>query len=95
MPDLVLARPLALRPDDLARCAELLAAGSKSFAAASLLLPRRVREPATVLYAFCRIADDAVDDAGPVGSGAAVDGMAKESGTCRETPRSAMRRSRQ
>ena len=73
MPDLVLARPLALRPDDLARCAELLAAGSKSFAAASLLLPRRVREPATVLYAFCRIADDAVDDAGPAGSDAAVD----------------------
>lgn len=53
---------LALRHGDLAHCRALLAAGSKSFAAASRLLPRRVREPATVLYAFCRIADDAVDD---------------------------------
>ncbi len=30
---------------------------------ASLLLPRRVHEPASALYAFCRLADDAVDDA--------------------------------
>jgi phytoene synthase len=35
--------------------------GSKTFFAASLLLPRRVRGPATALYAFCRLADDAVD----------------------------------
>ncbi|MBR0654490.1 phytoene/squalene synthase family protein [Roseomonas arctica] len=46
---------------DIAACRELLRAGSKSFHAASLLLPRAVREPATALYAFCRIADDAVD----------------------------------
>ncbi|MFT3773512.1 MAG: phytoene/squalene synthase family protein [Minicystis sp.] len=39
----------------------MLRAGSKSFAAASLLLPGRVREPAAALYAFCRMADDAVD----------------------------------
>jgi phytoene synthase len=55
---------LALRPSDLEHCRALLTAGSKSFSAASRLLPRRVREPATVLYAFCRIADDAVDAAG-------------------------------
>jgi len=30
---------------------------------ASLLLPRAVREPASALYAFCRLADDAVDGA--------------------------------
>ncbi|MGE0311938.1 MAG: phytoene/squalene synthase family protein [Lautropia sp.] len=45
-------------PDD---CTALLAHGSRSFRAASLLLPVRVRAPATALYAFCRIADDAVD----------------------------------
>lgn len=28
---------------------------------ASLLLPRRVREQVTVVYAFCRVADDAID----------------------------------
>jgi phytoene synthase len=35
--------------------------GSKSFFAASLLLPARVRAPATALYAFCRRADDEID----------------------------------
>lgn len=35
--------------------------GSKSFYLASFLLPERVREPARALYAFCRVADDAVD----------------------------------
>jgi len=35
--------------------------GSKTFFAASLLLPDRVRTPAIALYAFCRLADDAVD----------------------------------
>ena len=48
---------------DLAACRELLRVGSKSFHAASLLLPRRVRDPATALYAFCRLGDDAVDEA--------------------------------
>ncbi len=38
--------------------------GSKSFFAASGLLPERVRIPAIALYAFCRVADDAVDDSG-------------------------------
>lgn len=48
---------------DLTACRDLLRVGSKSFHAASLLLPRRVRDPATALYAFCRLGDDAVDDA--------------------------------
>jgi phytoene synthase len=38
-----------------------LRGGSRSFHAASRLLPAEVRNPATVLYAFCRLADDAVD----------------------------------
>jgi phytoene synthase len=55
--------PAALRDDDLAACRALLAAGSKSFFAASWLLPKRCLDGATVLYAFCRIADDLVDEA--------------------------------
>jgi 15-cis-phytoene synthase len=46
---------------DLKVCQAMLRGGSRTFYAASLLLPRRVREPATALYAFCRLADDAVD----------------------------------
>lgn len=46
---------------DLAACRALLRNGSRTFFLASLLLPARVREPASALYAFCRLADDAVD----------------------------------
>ena len=38
-----------------------LRGGSRSFHAASLLLPARVRDPASALYAFCREADDLID----------------------------------
>jgi phytoene synthase len=46
---------------DLAACRESLRNGSKTFLAASKLLPRSVRDPACALYAFCRMADDVVD----------------------------------
>jgi phytoene synthase len=46
---------------DLDACRDLLCGGSRSFYAASFLLPRRVHEPATALYAFCRLADDEID----------------------------------
>jgi 15-cis-phytoene synthase len=46
---------------DQQACRELLRTGSRSFYAASFLLPSRVRDPACALYAFCRIADDAID----------------------------------
>jgi phytoene synthase len=46
---------------DLEACRTLMRGGSKSFFTASLLLPPRVRGPATGLYAFCRVADDAID----------------------------------
>jgi 15-cis-phytoene synthase len=49
---------------DLAACRASLRNGSKTFLAASLLLPRGVCEPASALYAFCRLADDTVDTAG-------------------------------
>ena len=42
-------------------CRLLIRQGSKSFYAASLLLPQRIRTPAYALYAFCRLSDDAVD----------------------------------
>jgi phytoene synthase len=53
--------PSAQRRADRAACRVLLRSGSHSFYLASLLLPRRVGDAATALYAFCRLADDAVD----------------------------------
>ena len=50
---------------DLAECRTLLCAGSRSFHAASRLLPVAIRDPAIALYAFCRVADDAIDCDGP------------------------------
>ncbi len=47
---------------DLAHCRAAIRTGSLSFHAASRLLPQKVRDPALVLYAFCRLADDAVDE---------------------------------
>lgn len=47
---------------DLAACHAAIRTGSHSFHAASRLLPAGVRDRAIVLYAFCRLADDAVDD---------------------------------
>ena len=64
----------ALAPADLAECRARLRAGSKSFAAAATLLPARVRAPATVLYAFCRAADDAVD-LDPAAGAATIDAL--------------------
>jgi len=46
---------------ELEACRALMRGGSKSFFLASLALPQRVRAPATALYAFCRVADDAID----------------------------------
>ncbi|WP_299615767.1 15-cis-phytoene synthase [uncultured Tateyamaria sp.] len=48
-------------PADLEACTEAIRHGSLSFHAASKLLPKRVRDPALALYAFCRLADDEVD----------------------------------
>ena len=48
-------------PADLDACRAAIRAGSLSFHAASRLLPADVRDPSLVLYAFCRLADDAVD----------------------------------
>jgi phytoene synthase len=67
---------LEVMPDlgvDQEECRVLMRGGSKTFSAASLLLPADVRVAATGLYAFCRLADDAVDlDANPRGALAAL-----------------------
>jgi len=51
-------------PSDLDACRREIRTGSKSFFAASLLLPATVRREAYALYGFCRRADDAVDRGG-------------------------------
>ena len=55
--------PLATRAD-LEACHAAIRVGSRTFHAASRLLPERVRGPALSLYAFCREADDAIDQSG-------------------------------
>lgn len=64
------ARPIT--PSDIDDCRERLRGGSRSFHAASLLLPERFRTPAAELYAFCREADDLIDGAGCREAGYAV-----------------------
>ena len=49
------------RAADMAHCRSSIRHGSLSFYAASKLLPAAMRDPALALYAFCRLADDAVD----------------------------------
>ncbi len=51
-----------IAPADLEACRAAIRTGSLSFHAASRLLPTPVRDPALALYAFCRLADDAVDE---------------------------------
>jgi phytoene synthase len=51
-----------MRPADLDHCKEAIRHGSLSFHATSKLLPAKVRDPALALYAFCRLADDEVDE---------------------------------
>lgn len=64
-------RLVAPTRQQLAACHDVLRHGSKSFAAAARLLPRDVRDPATVFYAFCREADDIIDDGADAAHGLA------------------------
>jgi 15-cis-phytoene synthase len=56
------ARALVLRRDDRLACRAWIQRHSKSFFLSSLLLPAHVRQASWALYAFCRRADDAVDE---------------------------------
>lgn len=58
------SRPDPARERDAAVCRRLIRHGSKTFHAASLFLPARLRDPAYALYAFCRLSDDTVDGEG-------------------------------
>lgn len=51
-----------ISPADLEHCRAAIRTGSLSFHSASKMLPGRVRDPALALYAFCRLADDEVDE---------------------------------
>jgi phytoene synthase len=50
-------------PADLADCRAAIRVGSRTFYAASLMLPLDVRASSLALYAFCRLADDVIDQA--------------------------------
>jgi phytoene synthase len=65
---------LEIEPADLEECYLRMRAGSKTFSACATLLPRRVRDRATILYAFCRVTDDRVDE-DPLASLRTIDGM--------------------
>ena len=57
-----MTRAAMIEAADMQACREMIRTGSLSFHAASRLLPGRVRDPALALYAFCRVADDEVDE---------------------------------
>lgn len=61
MPTPSFSQRLPTQRADQQACRELLRHGSRSFYAASLLLPQPYRDAAISLYAFCRLADDAID----------------------------------
>jgi phytoene synthase len=58
---------------DIEACAAAIRGGSKTFFAASLLLPKETRLAAYAIYAFCRYSDDAIDVAN--GDRAALDNL--------------------
>jgi 15-cis-phytoene synthase len=55
------------RPDDAQYCARITRRHARTFFLASRLLPAAKRRAAYALYAFCRVADDLVDEAGTTG----------------------------
>lgn len=64
---------VGLTPAHIRACRESIRIGSKSFFAASLILPRRQRNAASALYAFCRLSDDVAD--APCATHASIDGL--------------------
>ena len=56
-------------------CGNIVRRHARTFALASAFLPLPKRRAAYALYAFCRLADDAVDRAGPTGREAVRDSL--------------------
>lgn len=56
-------------------CGNIVRRHARTFALASAFLPLGKRRGTYALYAFCRLADDAVDRAGPVGRDAVRDSL--------------------
>ena len=52
--------------DDLDACVEMMRGGSKTFFFSFCILKPRVRSASIALYAFCRVADDMVDQGGVI-----------------------------
>ncbi len=77
-----------IAPSDLEHCRAVIRTGSLSFHAASKLLPAKVRDPALALYAFCRLADDEVDEGQQKGR-AVLDLQARLDAAYAGTPRNA------
>lgn len=77
-----------MREADLIACRDMIRGGSRSFFAASRLLPARVSAPAFALYAFCRAADDAVDGENrPLGPASTLDRLRERlDGVYRQRP---------
>lgn len=69
-----------LSTHDAEQCIKSLKEGSKSFYAASRLLPRRMRLPTAAVYAFCRATDDLVDET-PDEANAPTNNAQKENGS--------------
>ncbi|MEE2786744.1 MAG: phytoene/squalene synthase family protein [Myxococcota bacterium] len=68
----------AIKDEAIAVCEASIRTHSKSFSLASRLLPQPARDEAVVLYAWCRRADDAVDEV-PIGqAGAALSQLRTE-----------------
>ena len=58
-------RPMLSAGDDARHCGRIVRAHARTFALASHFLPPHKRRSAFALYAFCRVADDLVDEAAP------------------------------
>lgn len=59
----MIATPVEHAATDAAECARITLAHARTFSLASRLLPADKRRAAYALYAFCRVADDLVDQA--------------------------------
>ena len=63
-----MSEALTVGDDVIARSRAVLAKNARSFRFAGLFLPAQALDDAAVVYAFCRLVDDAIDEAPDLGS---------------------------